>query len=165
VNQPTGRTTYTRLRTLTRYGLVSALLACAAAGCSQQSSGAASSLITLCGTTLWQSAESLHPYQVPAAHPGPGTPPAPASSQLPPILGTVQVGADPRAVVPAVVLVTSDCTSDPVVTVTPVGAARTVTVARTQSGGVAGLYLGLSKTPVTIRSYEHGTLVGSLSLP
>jgi hypothetical protein len=165
-----GSRTGTRARTralhpAARYGLAGALLALAAAGCSGNAAPGSSD-IALCGTTLWHSQESLHPYQVPAAHPGPGTPAAPASSQLPPALGTaVAAGSDPLAVVPAVVLVTDDCSSDPVVTVTPAAAARTVTVAHTAPGGVAGLYLGLTKDPVTVREYENGSLVGLLQLP
>jgi hypothetical protein len=164
VNQPTGRSTNTRLRLLTRYGLAAALLG-AAVGCSGQSAAPGSSEITVCGTTLWQSAEAMRPYQVPTVTPGPGTPPAPAVSSLPPVLGTALAGADPLAVVPAIILVTDNCAADPIVTVTPASAARTVTVAHTKPGGIAGLYLGLSKTPVTIRVYENGTLMGSLSLP
>jgi hypothetical protein len=155
--------THTRPRLLSRYALAAALVVCAAAGCSGKAAG--SSQITACGTTLWQSAEALHPYHLAAAHPGSGTPAAPAASRLPPALGTPVANADPLAFVPAIVLVTDDCASDPVITVTPAGAARTVTVAHTQPGGIAGLYLGLSKTSVTIRAYEHGTLTGSLTLP
>lgn len=151
-----------------RSGLAGVLLAplALAAGCSSGDTVPASSDIALCGTTLWKSQENVRPHTVPAAKPGADTPPAPATSQLPPALGTaVDKGSDPLALVPAVVLVTTDCSSDPVVTVTPLGAARTVTVAHTSAGGVAGLYLGLGKTAITVREYENGKLVGALSLP
>lgn len=59
----------------------------------------------------------------------------------------------------------TSCAHAPVVTVTPVAAARTLAVARGSNGGIAGLTLAqTSNTTIVVRAYRGHYLVGKVTI-
>lgn len=89
-----------------------------------------------------------------------GEPSAPRHSVIPPIGPPLPGGSLSKVVV----LTTNDCSDAPVVTVEPVGAARTELVAHGRNGGIAGLFLAPSGRTLIVRGYLHGHLVGQVTL-
>lgn len=66
----------------------------------------------------------------------------------------------------AAITITTHCDHAPVVTVTPAGAARTLSIARGKNGGIAGLVLAqTSNITIMIRAYRGHHLIGKATIP
>jgi hypothetical protein len=64
------------------------------------------------------------------------------------------------------ITISANCDRAPVVTVTPLGAARTLVVARGHNGGIAGLTLAqTTNTTIVVRAYRGHRLVGKVTIP
>jgi hypothetical protein len=64
------------------------------------------------------------------------------------------------------ITISTNCAHAPVVTVTPLAAARTLAVARGKNGGIAGLILAqTSNTTVVVRAYRGHHLIGKATIP
>jgi hypothetical protein len=64
------------------------------------------------------------------------------------------------------ITISPNCDRAPVVTVTPLGAARTLVVARGHDGGIAGLTLAqTANTTIVVRAYRGHRLIGEVTIP
>jgi hypothetical protein len=64
------------------------------------------------------------------------------------------------------ITISTNCAHAPVVTVTPLAAARTLAVARGNNGGIAGLILAqTSNTTIVVRAYRGHHLIGKVTIP
>lgn len=64
------------------------------------------------------------------------------------------------------ITISANCDRAPVVTVTPLGAARTLVVARGHNSGIAGLTLAqTTNTTIVVRAYRGHRLVGKITIP
>jgi hypothetical protein len=64
------------------------------------------------------------------------------------------------------ITISTNCAHAPVVTVTPLAAARTLAVARGNNGGIAGLILAqTSNTTIVVRAYRGHHLIGKATIP
>jgi hypothetical protein len=64
------------------------------------------------------------------------------------------------------ITISTSCAHAPVVTVTPLAAARTLAVARGNNGGIAGLILAqTSDTTIVVRAYRGHHLIGKVAIP
>jgi hypothetical protein len=64
------------------------------------------------------------------------------------------------------ITISANCDRAPVVTVTPLGAARTLVVARGHNSGIAGLTLAqTTNTTIVVRAYRGHRLVGKVTIP
>jgi hypothetical protein len=64
------------------------------------------------------------------------------------------------------ITISTNCAHAPVVTVTPLAAARTLAVARGNNGGIAGLILAqTSNATIVVRAYRGHHLIGKATIP
>jgi hypothetical protein len=64
------------------------------------------------------------------------------------------------------ITISTNCAHAPVVTVTPLAAARTLAVARGNNGGIAGLILAqTSNITIVVRAYRGHRLIGKVTIP
>jgi hypothetical protein len=86
---------------------------------------------------------------------------APAHSVIP-----RPAGWDVKSIAMAAITTSTNCAHAPVVTVTPLAAARTLAVARGTNGGIAALILAqTSNTTVVVRAYRGHHLIGKATIP
>jgi hypothetical protein len=105
--------------------------------------------IRACGTTFYQGRKSLAPLRLaPVTHGSAQAPATPSTSVLPP-MGPRPLGESGDRPI----LTSSDCEHGHTIVVTNVDKARTLAVAHTEDGGIAGLDLVITTTPVTIYAY------------
>ena len=64
------------------------------------------------------------------------------------------------------ITISTNCSHAPVITVTPLAAARTLAVARGNNSGIAGLILAqTSNTTIVVRAYRGHRLIGKATIP
>jgi hypothetical protein len=86
---------------------------------------------------------------------------APADSAIP-----RPAGWDVKTIAMDAITISTNCAHAPVVTVTPLAAARTLAVARAKNGGIAGLILAqTSNTTIVVRAYWGHHLIGKVTIP
>jgi hypothetical protein len=119
----------------------------------------ASYLVVVCRTVLTKHDTSAVPLRLGhrsrrIAHP-------PTRSALP-----RPAGRGIKSIAVDAITISANCDRAPVVTVTPLGAARTLVVARGHNGGIAGLTLAqTTNTTIVVRAYRGHGLVGKATIP
>ena len=119
----------------------------------------ASYLVVVCRTVLTRYNTSAVPLRLGhqsrrVAHP-------PTHSALP-----RPAGRGIKSIAMEAITISANCDRAPVVTVTPLGAARTLAVARGHDSGIAGLTLAqTTNTTIVVRAYRGHRLVGKVTIP
>lgn len=118
--------------------------------------------VVVCGTLLTRSGthgETASPLQLSSRSRRVAR--APARSVLP-----RPAGWGVRNISMVAIAISKNCDRAPVVTVTPAGAARTLTVVRARNGGIAGLALAqTSNATIVVRAYRGHRLIGKATIP
>ena len=118
--------------------------------------------LVVCGTFVNRHGSRLEPaVPVPLSARNRRVARAPAHSVIP-----RPAGWDVKSIAMDAITISTNCTHAPVVTVTPLAAARTLAVARAKNGEIAGLILAqTSNTTIVVRAYRGHHLIGKATIP
>jgi hypothetical protein len=116
----------------------------------------------VCGTFLNRHGSRLEPAMpLPLSARNRRVARAPAHSVIP-----RSAGWGVKSIAMDAITISTNCAHAPVVTVTPLAAARTLAVARGNNGGIAGLILAqTSNTTIVVRAYRGHHLIGKATIP